>query len=68
MHSPHNHPDIETDAFTIIKRERDRAHRTIRTIRALIPPETFRPKNADKLPAILQRVHNELLRYEKGTH
>lgn len=68
MLSHHNHPDITADPSAQLHRELGRARRTLKYIRNCIPSETFRPKNADKLPAILQRIHNELLRYEKDTH
>ena len=68
MHTHHNHPDISSDTHAQLHRELGRARRTIKYIRNCIPAETFRPKNADKIPAILQRIHNELIRYEKNTH
>lgn len=43
--------------------QRDTAIRTLRTLLALVPPETFRPKNEHRHTTILQRVRNELIRH-----
>lgn len=56
-------PDPET-RIAELHRQLGRAIRTIRYIRACIPAETFRPKNEHTHTTLLQRIHNELTRYE----
>ena len=61
-------PDAEDERLAQTIRKYNRAYRCIKTIRSLIPLELFRPKNEHLLAPTLQRIHNELLRYEKDTH
>ena len=65
MHSPHNHPDITADPHAQLHRELGKARRTIKYIKNCIPAETFRPKNTPSHTTILQRIYNELIRYER---
>ena len=58
-------PDSDLAKLSAACKERDRYYRALKNIRALTPAETFRPKNADKHTAILQRIHNELLKLNK---
>jgi hypothetical protein len=63
MHFPH--PDITADPHAQLHRELGKARRTIKYIRNCIPAETFRPKNEHTHTTILQRIYNELIRYER---
>lgn len=65
MHSPLLHPDITADPYAQLHRELGKALRTIKYIRNCIPAETFRPKNEHTHTTILQRIYNELIRYER---
>lgn len=58
-------PDSDLARLSTITKERDRYYRTLKNIRALIPAETFRPKNEHLHTAILQRIHNELSKLNK---
>lgn len=58
-------PDSDLARLYAACKERDRYYRALKNIRALIPAEVFRPKNADKHTAILQRIHNELTKLTK---
>ena len=65
LHATRPPPDSDLAKLAAVCKERDRYYRTLKNIRALIPAETFRPKNADKHTAILQRIHNELTKLNK---
>jgi hypothetical protein len=65
LHSLLPPPDSDLDKLSTITKERDRYYRTRKNIRALIPAETFRPKNEHLHTAILQRIHNELTKLNK---
>lgn len=65
MHSLLPPADADLAKLSTITKERDRYYRALKNIRALIPAEVFRPKNADKHTAILQRIHNELTKLNK---
>lgn len=58
-------PDSDLAKLSAACKERDRYYRAIKNIRALIPSEIFRPKNAEKHTAVLQRIHNELTKLNK---
>lgn len=64
LHATLPPPDSDHARLAAVTRERDRYYRTLKNIRALIPAETLRPKNQHQHTAILQRIHNELLRHE----
>lgn len=60
-------PPDEADArLAEAKRELARAQRTLKNIRNLIPSELLRPKGQHLILPAMQRIHNELTKYENG--
>jgi hypothetical protein len=60
--------DENTERINYLTKSEARAKRTIATIKNLIPAEIFRPKNEHLVSAVLQRIYNEIKRYEQSNY